>query len=104
MESLLGDSVERERFYTILLALFTVSALLIASGGVFASVNAIVAKSVRELGVRSALGAHRWRLLVLVLRRGISLTVIGGGVGIAIALAITERSRVCSTRFRRPIH
>ncbi len=90
METLLGDSVKRERFYTIVLGVFALTALLIASAGIFATVNAIVTNSVREMGIRSALGAPRARVLALVLRRSLVLSLVGGLTGIVMAVGATR--------------
>jgi ABC-type antimicrobial peptide transport system permease subunit len=46
-----------------------------------------VAQSTREIGIRTALGAERGRLLASVLLRGVRLVVVGVAAGLAIAWA-----------------
>jgi predicted permease len=90
MGDLLGESRAQQRFYMLLLATFAGCALLIAVGGIYATVNAVAAGSVRELAIRAALGARRSTLFGLVVRRGLILTALGCAIGLAGALATTR--------------
>jgi putative ABC transport system permease protein len=76
-------SVAPRRFNMLLLASFAVMALSLASAGVYGVVSSAAAQRTRELGVRVALGAERHDLMAAVFRPGLSLALIGAGLGVA---------------------
>lgn len=80
-------SVARERFSATLLAGFAAVAVLLAAVGIYGVMAYVVALRSRELGVRAALGASPRELFALVMQHGLILTVIGGAIGAAAALA-----------------
>jgi ABC-type antimicrobial peptide transport system permease subunit len=86
MEDLIGRSVATPRFHLILLATLSVSALLLASIGIYGLLAFSVALRTREIGVRSALGASRAVITSMVLGEGLRLTTGGLVVGLAAAL------------------
>jgi putative ABC transport system permease protein len=90
MEQVLSDSVTDWRFRTILLALFGGVAVFIAAIGVYGVISYSVAQRTHEIGIRIALGGRREDVLKLVVGQGFKLTLIGVGVGIAGALALTR--------------
>jgi putative ABC transport system permease protein len=90
MESLIGTSVARARFQTLLLTIFAIVALLLAGVGIYGVMAYSVAQRTHEIGVRVALGARRTDVLGLILRRGMSLAAVGVGVGFAGSLALTQ--------------
>ncbi len=63
------------------------AALFLAALGVYALKGSMVASRTTEIGIRMALGATRRDVLVMVLREGIVLTLIGLFVGLLLALA-----------------
>jgi putative ABC transport system permease protein len=80
-------SVSRERFSAALLAAFASVAVLLAAVGIYGVMAYAVACRRRELGIRAALGATPRQLYSIVLRHGLTLTLIGGAIGLAGSLA-----------------
>lgn len=78
------------RMAAMLLALFGVIALLLASIGVFGIVSYIVGQRVREFGIRIAVGATTFDLLRLALGRGALLVGSGTLVGLLGAAALAQ--------------
>jgi putative ABC transport system permease protein len=90
MESLLADSVARARFSTLLLAIFAMVALILAAVGIYGVMSYAVTQRTHEIGIRMAMGAQPGDVLKLVVRKGLTLTVCGVGVGVAAAFALTQ--------------
>ena len=88
------DRVEAEfaqrRFYTTLIGLFAVAALFLAAAGIYGTVSYFVARRVRELGIRMALGAGGPGVMTLVVRRGVRLAVWGILLGLGGVWATTS--------------
>jgi putative ABC transport system permease protein len=91
---MMSDRVDRtfaqRRFYTTLVALFATAALLLAAAGVYGTVSYFVARRVRELGIRVALGAAVSGIVGLVVRRGLRLSAWGVGIGLVGVWATTR--------------
>jgi predicted permease len=82
MEQWVDDSLVSRRFLVILLSAFAGLSLFLAMLGLYGVVTYMVKMRVREIGVRMALGAQRSDVLMMVLRTGAELAVIGSVLGI----------------------
>jgi putative ABC transport system permease protein len=87
----LSASVGDRRVATFVLVSFAGLALALATTGLYGVLSYHVARRRKEIGVRSALGATRRDLVVMVLREGLSITLMGMALGI-VAAAVTARS------------
>jgi putative ABC transport system permease protein len=90
MNQVMADTTGRARFNTLLLALFAGLATLLAAVGIFGVMNYSVALRTHEIGIRMALGAQPGGILMLILKQGLLLTLIGIGIGLIGALALTR--------------
>jgi putative ABC transport system permease protein len=89
-EDRLQRSTARQRLYMRLLTAFAVIGLVLAAAGIYGLVSYSVARRTHEIGIRMALGAQRINVLKLVIRKGLSLIVVGLAIGVAGAFALTR--------------
>ena len=83
------ESMANPRVTATLLGLFAGLALAIATAGIGGIMALNVSQRVREIGIRIAMGARPMSILSMVLGQGLLLTVLGIGIGVAGAVALT---------------
>jgi predicted permease len=100
MEQRVEESLARRRFSLVLLGLFAALALGLAAIGVYGVMAFVVNQATREIGIRIALGATNGGIVVLVLRRAMTLALSGivAGLAAAIPLARLLRSMLFEVR------
>jgi len=90
----MGESIRRalweNRIWVSLMTVFAALALVIAATGIYAVMAYSVAQRTQEIGIRMALGAAREDVLRLVVGQALRLTVLGVGIGLAGAYAVTR--------------
>src|SRR5262245_13583824 len=90
MEQIVYERRSPKEVMMWMLGAFAVMALLMAAVGTYAVMAYAVAQRTHEIGVRMALGALPADILKLVLSRGLSLVLLGVGLGLAGAFAMTR--------------
>ncbi len=89
-QEVLSASLAQPRFFTVLLGVFAVLALVLASLGIYGVISFQVGQRTQEIGIRIALGADRRDALRLILRGGMTPAIAGIVVGLVAALALTR--------------
>src|SRR6185295_10948733 len=90
MNEVVAASLATRRFSMILLNVFAVAALLLASIGIYGVISYLVGQRTHELGIRLALGAQRSDVLRLVLSHGMKMALSGVALGLVAALGLTR--------------
>lgn len=87
LQELVSRQLAQPRLSATLLTVFSAGALLLAGVGLYAVLGYVVRQRMRELAIRTALGASPSRLRAMVLARAVALTGAGIVLGVAAALA-----------------
>ena len=90
MDDVVNYSLRRERIVANLGGYFSLTALALASLGLYGIISFTVGQRAHEIGVRIALGAQRVNVLSLVISQGVKLAIIGSGAGLIGAFAVTR--------------
>jgi len=90
MNQVMSEWVARSRFNTLLLGLFAGLATLLSAVGIFGVMNYSVTLRTREIGLRLAVGAQPRQVLLLILKQGFWLTIVGVILGLGAAFALTR--------------
>jgi ABC-type antimicrobial peptide transport system permease subunit len=90
LDETVSASLAVRRFSMELIALFALTALLLASLGIYGVISYMVSERTHEIDVRLAFGAQRTDVLRMVLSQGLRLALAGAGVGLAGALVVSH--------------
>jgi predicted permease len=90
MADLMAASMARRKFSLVLMAVFAVSALLLAALGIYGVMAFVVSQRTQEFGIRLALGAKPGNILGLAFRPGLMLTATGTMVGLGASIVVTR--------------
>ena len=90
LEDYVSNSAAQPRFQTFLVTCFAGIALILASIGLYGLLSYMVAQRTLEIGLRMALGARRSDVLGMIVRRGLTLALLGVVAGISIAAVATR--------------
>ena len=90
MAEVLGEEAGQRRMGMIMLVGFASLALLLASLGIYGVLAYFVTQHTNEIGVRQALGATPRNILLLVLKKGMGLTLVGVVIGLVASFALTR--------------
>jgi putative ABC transport system permease protein len=90
LSDLLGEQAARRQMGMVLLSAFAVLALILASLGIYGVLAYFVTQHRNEIGVRLALGASPAKILMLVIRKGLGLTIVGVAIGLLSSFALTR--------------
>jgi putative ABC transport system permease protein len=90
MEDLVSESLARQRFSMLLLAIFAGLALVLAAVGIYGVMSYSVAQRTHEFGLRIALGAQGSDVLRLAVGHGLRLVLIGVAIGLTGSFYLTR--------------
>ncbi len=85
-----SESLSERRFSMEMVALFALTALLLAGLGIYGVISYIVSERTHEIGIRLALGAQRTVILRMLLRQGLGLALAGAALGLVCALIVSH--------------
>jgi len=90
LSQVLNERLSPRRLMTWSIGIFAAVALLLAFVGIFAMTSYAVTQRTHEFGVRLALGAQKGDVLMLVMRQGLKLTLMGVVIGLGGAVGLTR--------------
>lgn len=88
MEAYLNETTSNEGFMAILMGIFAIVALILASVGIYGVMSYVTVERKQEMGIRLALGAKSSEVLRLVIWQGMSNVLIGIFTGLLLSIAL----------------
>jgi predicted permease len=93
MDGVVADATAQPRFEMQLLTIFAAVALVLATVGIYGVISYSATRRTHEIGVRMSLGATRRDVLLLIVRQGMRLALVGSLTGIGGALLLSRLMR-----------
>ncbi len=90
MQAYFDGSTAIDRFRSLLVGMFAIAALVLASIGIYGVISYSVAQRTNEMGIRLALGAQRVELLGMIFKQGLRLALAGVAIGLIESFALTR--------------
>jgi putative ABC transport system permease protein len=90
VDARIADSLKPQRFNTTLMSLFAALGLTLAVIGLYGILAYTVVQRTHEIGIRLALGAQAGNIIAMVMKQGLSLTLLGLTLGLAGAVTLTR--------------
>jgi predicted permease len=90
MNQWVAKALAQARFSSTLLAIFANLALALAAIGIYGVMSYAVSQRTSEIGIRLALGATTGDVLMMIVRDGLRLAVVGLTIGVLLALALSR--------------
>lgn len=93
LDELVSQSLAQRRFAVVILAAFATVSLLLSILGLYGVLSLSTAHRTCELGLRIALGAHKWNIYRIVMQQGLLIVVAGVSVGLGVTLLFAQTLR-----------
>jgi len=90
LDQLISQTLEDRQFNLLLLGIFAAIALTLALVGIYGLISSSTGQRTQEIGIRMALGAQRGDILKMIMREGAALILLGVGLGLVGAFALTR--------------
>jgi putative ABC transport system permease protein len=90
MERVVAERMSPKRLATFMMAVFALLALVLAGVGIYAVMSYAVSQRTHEIGIRMALGAQARDIFKLIIKQGLTLTLVGLGIGLVGAYGMTR--------------
>ncbi|MBS1786534.1 MAG: ABC transporter permease [Acidobacteria bacterium] len=90
VDARIADSLKPQRFNALLMSLFAAFALTLAVIGLYGVLAYTVVQRTHEIGIRLALGAQSGNIIVMIMKQGLSLTLLGMSLGLTGAATLTH--------------
>jgi ABC-type antimicrobial peptide transport system permease subunit len=85
----LGQRFGARKLTALLVSIFSGASLFLSAVGLYGVLACMVSRQTREIGVRIAVGALSWNIMVLVLKRGFMMVGLGIAIGLLTAVALS---------------